>query len=346
MQKMKNIWKQNKGVSLVSLAVAIIILVIITNILVYNAKDNVYIKSLTNMYNDVSNLREKISNYYSIYGDIPVKVKYENTEVINNLQTAGIIGVNDKIDEFYVIELSALEGLTLNLGEDYKKIKNNEAITQEEINNLRDIYIINKNSHNIFYADGVSGGDGKYYYTDDKNVDTEKIDLRYVDGVKIPEGFFYCGGTKQEGIVISDVKGDDLENTKQGNQFVWVPVENFEEFVRQDFKEEIPNGDFITTQATNGKYYESVANGKDEGTQVEEMYKSVKTNKGFYIARFEAGETASSKKNVIPKTNIKWGATTQDSAQGAVELAEKFASDQGYTRWTTLQHKNSRKCRT
>ena len=150
MQKMKNIWKQNKGVSLVSLAVAIIILVIITNILVYNAKDNVYIKSLTNMYNDVSNLREKISNYYSIYGDIPVKVKYENTEVINNLQTAGIIGVNDKIDEFYVIELSALEGLTLNLGEDYKKIKNNEAITQEEINNLRDIYIINKNSHNIF----------------------------------------------------------------------------------------------------------------------------------------------------------------------------------------------------
>ena len=331
MQKMKNIWKQNKGVSLVSLAVAIIILVIITNILVYNAKDNVYIKSLTNMYNDVSNLREKISNYYSIYGDIPIKVKYENTEVINNLQTAGIIGVNDKIDEFYVIELSALEGLTLNLGEDYKKIKNNEAITQEEINNLRDIYIINKNSHNIFYADGVSGGDGKYYYTDDKNVDTEKIDLRYVDGVKIPEGFFYCGGTKQEGIVISDVKGDDLENTKQGNQFVWVPVENFEEFVRQDFKEEIPNGDFITTQATNGKYYESVANGKDEGTQVEEMYKSVKTNKGFYIARFEAGEIASSKKGVTPKTNIKWGATTQDSTEGAVELAEKFASDQGYT---------------
>ena len=331
MQKMKNIWKQNKGVSLVSLAVAIIILVIITNMLVYYAKDNIYIKNLTNMYNDIANLREKISNYYSIYGDIPAKVKYENTGVISNLENAKIIGVNDNIDEFYVIELSALEGLTLNLGEDFEKIKNKEVTTQEEINDLQDIYIINKNSHNIFYARGVSGGDGKYYYTDDKNVDTEKIDLRYVDGVKIPEGFYYCGGNKQEGIVISDVQGDDLENTKQGNQFVWVPVENFEEFVRQDFREEIPNGDFITTQATNGKYYESVANGKDEGTQVEEMYKSVKTNKGFYIARFEAGETASSKKNVIPKTNIKWGATTQDSAQGAVELAEKFASDQGYT---------------
>ena len=331
MQKMKNIWKQNRGVSLASLAIAIIILIIITNMLVYYAKDNVYVKSLTNMYNDISNLREKISNYYSIYGDIPVKMKYENSKVINNLQTAGIIGANDKIDEFYVIELSALDGLTLNLGEDYKKIKNKEVTTQDEINNLRDIYIINKNSHNIFYANGVSGGDGKYYYTDDKNVDTEKINLRYVDGVKIPEGFYYCGGNKQEGIVISDVQGDDLENTKQGNQFVWVPVENFEEFVRQDFKEEISNSDFITTQATNGKYYESVANGKDEGTQVKEMYKSIKTNKGFYIARFESGEIASSKKGVAPKTNIKWGATKQDSTEGAVELAEKFAKDQGYT---------------
>ena len=328
---MKNIWKQNKGVSLVSLAVTIIILIIITNILVYYAKDNIYVKSLTNMYNDIANLRDKISNYYSIYGEIPVKLKYENTQVIDNLENAKIIGVNDKIDEFYVIELSALEGLTLNLGEDYKKIKNKEATTQEEINDLQDIYIINKNSHNIFYAKGVSGGNGKYYYTDDKNVDTEKIDLRYVEGVKIPEGFYYCGGTKQEGIVISDVQGDDLDNSKQGNQFVWVPVENFEEFVRQDFKEEIANSDFITTQATNGKYYESAANGRDEGTQVEEMYKSVKTNKGFYIARFEAGETITSKKNTTPKTNIKWGATTQDSSEGAVELAEKFSDNQGYT---------------
>ncbi len=331
MQKMKNIWKQNKGVSLVSLAITIIILIIITNILVYYAKDNVYVKNLTNMYNDIANLRDKISNYYSIYGDIPVKVKYENTQIINNLQKNNIIGVNDYLDEFYVIELSALEGLTLNLGEDYKKIKEQEVVTQEEINNLQDIYIINKNSHNIFYAEGVPGGDGKYYYTDDKNVDTEKIDLRYVEGVKIPEGFYYCGGTKQEGIVISDVQGDDLENSKQGNQFVWIPVENFAEFVRQDFKEEIGKSDFITTQVTNGKYYESTANGRDEGTQVEEMYKSVKINKGFYIARFESGGTASSKKGVMPKTNVKWGATTQNSSQGAVELAEKFSEDKGYT---------------
>lgn len=323
---MKKILKQEKGISLMSLAVAIIILVIITNILVYRAKDNVYIKNLTNMYNDISNLREKISNYYSTYGDIPAKVKYENEQEIEKLKEAKVIGVNDSENEYYVIELSALEGLTLNFGREYETIKNMGTITQDGqalVNSLKDIYIINKNSHNIFYVAGVSGGDGKYYYTDDKNIDKVKIDLRYVEGVKIPDGFYYCGGNKQEGIVISDVQGDDLENTKQGNQFVWIPVENFEEFKRQDFREEIANSEFITTQITEGKYYEASSNGKDEGSKVEEMYKSVKINKGFYIARYESGETPSSKKNNIPKTNIKW--------EDAIKVAESFAKDQRYT---------------
>lgn len=323
---MKKILKQEKGISLMSLAVAIIILVIITNILVYRAKDNVYIKNLTNMYNDISNLREKISNYYETYGGIPAKVKYENKQEIEKLKGANIIGANDNENEYYVIELSALEGLTLNFGREYETIKNMGTITQDGqalVNSLKDIYIINKNSHNIFYVAGVSGGDGKYYYTDDKNIDQEKIDLRYFEGVKIPDGFYYCGGNKQEGIVISDVQGDDLENTKQGNQFVWIPVGNFEEFKRQDFREEIANSEFITTQITEGKYYEASSNGKDEGSKVEEMYKSVKINKGFYIARYESGETPSSKKNNIPKTNIKW--------EDAIKVAESFAKDQRYT---------------
>ena len=44
------------------------------------------------------------------------------------------------------------------------------------------------------------------------------------ENVPIPEGFYYVGGTKSEGVVISDAPNDDLDNSKQGNQFVWVPV--------------------------------------------------------------------------------------------------------------------------
>ena len=60
--------------------------------------------------------------------------------------------------------------------------------------------------------------------------------INSVDGVPIPDGFYYVGGTKNTGIIISDNsedanKGDNLEASEYvGNQFVWVPVENPENY--------------------------------------------------------------------------------------------------------------------
>ena len=59
---------------------------------------------------------------------------------------------------------------------------------------------------------------------------------KYVDGVPIPEGYYYVGGTKAKGLVISDEKADagkyktvtdgNIPQTELvGNQWVWVPVE-------------------------------------------------------------------------------------------------------------------------
>ena len=57
--------------------------------------------------------------------------------------------------------------------------------------------------------------------------------IKKVDGVPIPDGYYYVGGTKAKGLVISDNVADNevdkgKENVKsdlQGNQWVWVPVE-------------------------------------------------------------------------------------------------------------------------
>ena len=57
---------------------------------------------------------------------------------------------------------------------------------------------------------------------------------RTEEGVIIPSGFYYVGGTIDSGIVISDNSADenkyaDKENVNidlKGNQFVWVPVKN------------------------------------------------------------------------------------------------------------------------
>ena len=48
----------------------------------------------------------------------------------------------------------------------------------------------------------------------------------YHNGVPIPKGFYYVGGEKDTGLVISDTVEDDMNNSKHGNQFVWVPVDD------------------------------------------------------------------------------------------------------------------------
>ena len=54
----------------------------------------------------------------------------------------------------------------------------------------------------------------------------------YHNNVPIPNGFYYVGGEKDTGLVISDTEGDDLDNSKHGNQFVWVPVDNINDMAQ------------------------------------------------------------------------------------------------------------------
>ena len=77
--------------------------------------------------------------------------------IINNIKSSNQISVNDAQDEYYIIDLSALENLSLNYGEDYKSITNENASTKE------DIYIINKQSHHVYYVQGITFENVKYY---------------------------------------------------------------------------------------------------------------------------------------------------------------------------------------
>lgn len=173
--------KKEKGVTLVALSIAVIIILIITGMLLYSARDSIYIKSLTNMQNDIVNLRDKVSSYYSEYGDIPAQTEYPD---ITNLENAGVIGANDT-GKFLILELEKLDGLTLNYGKDYEKYKANDYTN---LTDLTDIYIINETSHNIFYIQGirVTENDGsKMYYTD---LEPDKEEVKLVgEKVNIPE---------------------------------------------------------------------------------------------------------------------------------------------------------------
>ncbi len=472
---MKEIIKQEKGVTMIALIATIIILFFLTGMLVYNAQDSVEIKALNNLYNDIGLLKSKISEYYNEYGEIPAKIQYTKTDTLSS-----VLSEKNDVGNFYVIDLEAIQGITLNYGKDYEKIKNDS----QNANNYTDIYIINENSHNIFYVQGITitqDNSTNTYYTDYTEPDETTVDLRYIDGILIPEGYYYIGKEKDdrgnESIVIStnkdekvnstslnqyvwqkqisnieevpssiiltnqqvstfqtiqasntledeqiknsflksvnhykgyfknknktsnidaiylpieenkwsekytknekyvDKNGDiayipegfrvslaegtneirsglvitdeiDENNQSIGNEFVWIPVDEFGEFIREDFgTSNINKEDFVTTSAMEGKYYEPSGDGDevDETAnenikEAQELYKSVKEYKGFYIGRYETGiqldtqrtsqsgatQDAVIKKNKYVYNYIAWGNSISDERGGAVQIARNM----------------------
>lgn len=334
---MKKKFKLEKGITLITLSVVVIVLLIITGTMIYNVKSNLGVGRLKNMQSDIENLRDKISVYYAQYGAIPISVEYTNEDRLNEINV-----ISDAVDtgKFYVIDLSAIENLTLNYGTDYEKIRNNEVTTTEQANQLEDIYIINETSHNIFYLRGIKF-DNEWFYTDytQDDVDTKKVDLRYVEGVKIPKGFYYVGGTKEEGIVISDNISDlgkgtshEAAQSLQGNQFVWVPVEDSSTFVTRDGYED----GLIQTYVADGSTHEPSQTGyqyTNEESEYNVMKASVIYNKGFYVARYEASKNnttgkVESKQGKNVWNNIAWGnSMTNIGTSGAVYQSQNMYTD-------------------
>ncbi len=170
-----------------------------------------------------------------------------------------------------------------------------------------------------------------------------------VDGVPIPAGFVYVGGTKASGLVISDAAADNekykgqttVGTDLQGNQFVWIPVDSIADYKRTAYSRLIASG--ITDTATNSeqiKYSRSDSNYFKEALPADEKT-SVETNKGFYIGRYEAGdqESTNSKKlrargaSISNTITVKAGQAPYNyvTRTQAKSLAEGFSTKQKYT---------------
>lgn len=247
---MKNIMDQNKGITMISVTIIVIVILILTGVLIYDARDSLKVTKLQSMQSDIQNLRDKISNYYAQYGQIPARIKYTNTDNIGKIMTTGVISPKIDTGDFYIIELSSLENLTLNYGEDYKNITN--ATTESETSQYEDIYIINETSQNIFYVEGIQV-DGEWFYTDytSEDVDTVAVNLRYFDGVKIPDGYIYNSGTSKEDLSIKN----ESDTTKIYN---WVITDEDITEIPADVQiEETEQANFIESANLFNGYYKS-----------------------------------------------------------------------------------------
>lgn len=176
------------------------------------------------------------------------------------------------------------------------------------------------------------------------------------EGVTIPAGFYYVGGTKDSGLVISDNSADEnkyqgqttVGTELQGNQFVWIPVDTIADYKRTAYSTNAATG--TTDSKTNSEkikfsssksYYFTEAMPEDERISVE-------TYHGFYIGRYEAGDkesteatTPTMRKDGASKTNtitLKKGQAPYNyvTKTQAQSLAEGMKAKQGYSATTKL----------
>ena len=177
MTKYKEKNKRNKsterGITLISLVVAVTIMLILTGMLVYNAKNGLKMQKLKMMQNDIEILDDKVDAYYIKYGALPAEIPYNVTPLTFEAQK----GPNDN-NQYYVLDLKAFEGLTLNYGLDF-----NNITTEEDLVNYDDIYVINEQSHKIYYVRGIEM-DGVMYYTNDTD---EAVSLHSIPDIEKPD---------------------------------------------------------------------------------------------------------------------------------------------------------------
>lgn len=165
----------------------------------------------------------------------------------------------------------------------------------------------------------------------------------------IPQGFKAIGNEEDETIDEKAKWGEQnaylyglVIEDKNGNQFVWIPVENMEIFKRTDWQKNAPK------ETIDETYVEPI---EDEEEDYYKMYYKVKKYGGFYIGRYETGDlTAPSERTAVKNSDsigikrylnaynyvpFKLSTINKREITGAEELAINFGKQNDYKTVTT-----------
>ena len=223
--------KEQKGITLLTLTITIVVLLILIFTININAPDLLQNRRKNNFQNDISSLKEEIDHYYARYDGLPIINKYTNISMLE-----GIKNVNDN-ENYYVIDLSKIS-VNLNYGKEYEKVKSKD--TSEEITDILDVYIINDESHTIYYPQGIEY-DGTVHYTILDTYNMIKVE-DYVNRPKLLEGMtpikFTMPTESKMGEIVTTTETDKdwykygttyetrkwaNAKTQDGSMWVWIP---------------------------------------------------------------------------------------------------------------------------
>ena len=70
---MKNYMRNNKGITITTLVVTVIIMLILSSTIIMKISDSKDVSKLNNLYADIKILEDKVLEYYNDYGTLPIK---------------------------------------------------------------------------------------------------------------------------------------------------------------------------------------------------------------------------------------------------------------------------------
>ena len=178
--------KENRGLTLISLILTVIIILIITAAMIYNTKNQLQMRTIQNLKNDIETLNSKVDEYYLKYGELPKLSNYtypDNDAVTDPKGTNDFkailkkmaegrgadlnktINLNDG-DEYIVIDLEKLDNVSLTYGYDdeYMHIKREGNVVEFDGDEVEtEVYVINTKTHQIYFPHGIFVDNIMYY---------------------------------------------------------------------------------------------------------------------------------------------------------------------------------------
>ena len=275
--------KNNKGITMISLVITIIVLIIVTSITIHNGMAQLGIKRVNSLYADIDSISTKVAEYYLKNDKLPV---FENEYIDNqtNLEklfkengaTTNITNVNDKEGAYYVIDLTKLDNLTLNYGDDYKKWTNTS--TAEKYQN---IYIINSVTHQIYFPHGVRLGEEYYFAKFPDENEIKAVELGEIEGeleVRITNIYANTLGDNKLSILANLTFEGELNNYDLNNlEYAWSEIHSEIENINLSYTK-------FQATSTNETSANAVISSKGLSDEVEHyyLYIRIKDNNGKY----------------------------------------------------------------
>lgn len=318
-RKDKTYVKKNKGITLIALVVNIIVLLILAGVSIN------MLTGQNGILNKTSEAKEKT--------DFSSDLEYLQIEATSTLIDYYQENDNKSEEEYILDKWSEGRNSKINVNKADRTVTYNGK-TYAAIDIIGNESEKNKVTENNMKQITMSNAERQ----EDKELLSNgkvRIIVEEENGMRavIPNGFYYVTGKPSNGLVVSDIYGDDDNNTKGGNQFVWIPCSTDINATKN-----MNNGTTVTYEKVNGlaktwreKYkdsegnlreyaYTTILNGDDTGKIItdwkddEGNTESVKKYGGFYIARYEAG---------LPENNKLWGKKIMQHMAGQMEKRQE-----------------------